>query len=222
MRRFIDLSHRIAEDMPTSPGLPGPQVRVHTDRAQSRARLGTGVSFHIGQLSLVGNTGTYVDAPFHYHADLADLADLPLERLVDVPIEMVRAAWAGGPVTVADLGDLDRLWGRAVLVHTGWSRLWGSPAYLEDNPHLSAAAVDALVGANVAVVGIDSVNIDSIADPFRPAHHRLLGAGIPIIEHLTRLDRLPDTGARLVALPAPIVGLGSFPVRAVAILSSAP
>lgn len=222
MSRFIDLSHPVT-DGAAYPGLPEPVVTVHTGREESAWRLGTGVSFHIGQITLVGNTGTYVDAPFHYHAGLPDIAELPLERLVDVPIEVVRAARdaENREVTPADLGDPDRLWGRAVLVRTGWSRHWGTPAYARDNPHLTADAVRLLIDANVALVGIDSSNIDSIDDPSRPAHHGLLAAGIPILEHLTGLDRVPETGARLVALPPPVVGMASFPVRAVAILPAA-
>jgi arylformamidase len=179
--------------------------------------LAAGVSFEIDSVTLVGNTGTYLDAPFHFHAERADIARLPLERLVNVPIVMVRAVGAPA-VTAPDLGDPGRLWGRAVLVHTGWARHWGTPRYLDlDGPHLTVDAVDALVRANPALVGIDSLNVDDPTDPHRPAHHRLLAADIPIIEHLTNLDSVPEVGARLIALPAPIRGMASFPVRPVAV-----
>ncbi len=215
---IVDLSHEIVAGMTTYPGMAAPELRVAIPRESSAERLGTGVSYEIEALTLVGNTGTYVDAPFHFHADRADLARLPLERLVNVPIVVVRAV--GGRVVTADqLGDPGLLWGRAVLVHTGWARRWGTDAYLELNcPHLTADAVRVLVDANVALVGIDSLNIDDPTDPRRPAHHGLLGADIPIIEHLTNLDLLPDTGARLTALPAPVQGMASFPVRAVAVV----
>jgi arylformamidase len=174
-------------------------------------------SVEIESLGLLGNTGTYLDAPYHYHADRADLAHLPLERLVNVSITIVRA-FGRTSVTAADLGDPDRLWGRAVLVHTGWAHHWATSRYLDlDCPHLAADAVDKLVDANAALVGIDSLNIDDPTDPKRPAHQRLLGADIPIIEHLTNLESVPDTGARLTALPAPVRAMASFPVRAVAV-----
>ncbi len=214
---IVDLSHPIVAGMATYPGLAGPQLQTVVSRADSAARLGNGVSFEIGAVTLVGNTGTYLDSPYHFHADRADIAGLPLQRLVDVPIVMVRAAGRSA-VTAADLGDPGRLWGRAVLVHTGWAQHWGTPRYLDlDCPHVTADAVDALVDANVALVGIDSLNIDDPTDPRRPAHHRLLGADIPIIEHLTRLDSVPDEGARLTVLPAPVRGMASFPVRPVAV-----
>jgi arylformamidase len=214
---IVDLSHEIVAGMVTYPGLGPPHLRTTVSRADSAALLGTGVSFQIDSLSLVGNTGTYLDSPFHFHADRADLAGIPLQRLVNVPIAMVRAY--GAPVvTAADLGDPGRLWGRAVLVHTGWARHWGTPRYLDLScPHLTADAVDVLVDANVALVGIDSLNIDNPTDPRRPAHHGLLGADIPIVEHLTNLEAVPDTGALLIALPAPVRAMASFPIRAVAV-----
>jgi arylformamidase len=216
----VDLSHDIVPGMTTCPGLEAAELRVAISRDSSAERLGTGVSFETEALTLLGNTGTYIDSPFHYHADRADLARLPLERLVNVPIVMMRASGERA-VTAEHLGDPGRLWGKAVLVHTGWARHWGTAAYLElTSPHLTADAVRVLVDANVALVGIDSPNIDAPGDPGRPAHHGLLGADIPIIEQLTNLDALPDTGARLTALPAPIRGMASFPVRAVAVVPS--
>jgi kynurenine formamidase len=216
-RVIVDLSHEIVAGMWTYPGLAPPDLGVAVGREQSAARLGSGASFEIERLTLVGNTGTYLDAPYHYHADRADIARLPLERLVAVAITVVRAVGKTA-VTAADLGDPDDLWGRAVLVHTGWARHWGTGRYLDlDCPHLTAEAVDVLVGANAAVVGIDSLNVDAPTDPARPAHHRLLGNDIPILEHLTNLESVPDHGARLTALPAPVRGMASFPVRAVAV-----
>jgi len=207
--------------MRTYPGLAGPQLQTVVSRMESAERLGSGVSLEIAAITLVGNTGTYVDAPFHFHADRADVAQLPLERLVNVPIVMIQVR-DRSEVSADDLGERDRLWGRAVLVHTGWSRRWGTDRYLDfDCPHLRADAVDALVDANVAVVGIDSLNIDDPSDPDRPAHNRLLGADIPIIEHLTNLQAVPDAGARLTAVPPPARGMASFPVRAIAVYGAA-
>jgi arylformamidase len=177
-----------------------------------------------GGVSLAGAVGprltTHVDAPFQQHRDRADIGALPPERLVDVPIEVVRAAGAA-LVTAAELGPPDRFWGRAVLVHTGWSRNWGTPGYEAGGPYLATSAVEVLIDANVAVVGIDSY-ADDTADAAGLAHDRLLGNDLPILEHLTNLDRLPDVGARLFALPPPLAGLGAFPVRVIAVLERGP
>jgi len=213
---MLDLSHEITAGMVTYPGLAAPELRTVITREDSAARLADGVSFEIESLTLVGNTGTYIDSPFHFHAELADLAALPLDRLVGVPIVLVHGTvlTSIGP---DELGDPARFADRAVLIHTGWARYWGTPRYTEPGcPHLSAGAAAVLADARAAIVGIDSLNIDNPADPERPAHVRLLRAGIPIIEHLTNLAAVPDHGARLTALPAPVRGMSSFPVRAVA------
>ena len=174
----------------------------------------------VGGVGLAGvarlRLATRVVAPFHHHGDRADVGGLPPERLVDVPIEVVRAVGAA-LVTASELGPPDRFWGRAVLVHTGWSRRWGTPGYERGGPYLATSAVEVLIDANVAAVGIDSY-ADDATDATMPAHDRLLGNDVPILEHLTNLDRLPDAAAHLFALPPPLTDLGAFPVRAIAVL----
>jgi arylformamidase len=215
-RRFVDLSHPITAGMTTYPGLPVPSIDPLLTRAASAGKYAPGVTFAIDVITLCGNTGTYMDSPFHRHETGVDLAGLPLERLVDLPA--VRVDVTGSTSLAIDAHTLlpYGLAGRAVLVHTGFDRHWGTDAYLRDNPFLTAAAVDLLVREGVALVGIDSLNIDSTSDPARPAHSELLGAGIPIVEHLTNLGSIPVEGGRFTALPAPVRGTGTFPVRAVA------
>jgi kynurenine formamidase len=108
------------------------------------------------------------------------------------------------------------LCGRAVLVHTGWDRHWRTERYFEGHPHLTAAAAQALRDAGVALVGIDSLNADDTSGGERPVHTILLGAGIPIVEHLCGLERLPSRGFEFSAVPPRVRGMGSFPVRAYA------
>jgi len=215
-RRLVDLSHPIVEGMTTYPGLPVPSIRPHLRREDSEGKYAPGVTFAIDVIELCGNTGTYIDSPFHRHADGADLAGLPLERLHDLPgvrVDVTGSTSLG--IGARELLPYD-LRGRAVLVHTGFARHWGTDAYLRDNPFLAPDAVEHLVREGAALVGIDSLNIDSTADPSRPAHSELLRAGIPIVEHLTGLEQLPIDGFRFSAVPAPVVGTGTFPVRAIA------
>ncbi|MFC4906766.1 cyclase family protein [Actinomadura gamaensis] len=215
---LIDLTHRITAGMTTYPGLPGPRITDHTTRAASRERFGPDVAFQIGEITMVANTGTYLDSPFHYHGDADDLAALPLERTADLPGLVVPLPAGRRALTAADLAGLD-VAGRAVLVRTGWDRRFATPGYgASDHPFVAADAVDALVAGGAALAGIDAVNIDDMADPARPAHTRLLAAGIPIVEHLTGLDRLPAGGFRFHAAPAPVQGMGTFPVRAYAVV----
>jgi arylformamidase len=164
------------------------------------------------------DVGTRLVAPFHRDPGRADLSGVPLERVMNVSVVVVRA-YAVGAVTPERLGDPGLLWGRAVLVYTGWARRWGTPAYREPGrPHLTAAAVGLLVGANVAIVGIDAGAVDDPPTPACPGLDALLHSDIPILEHLANLHLVPDTGARLTALPPPIRGSGAAAVRAVAVL----
>jgi kynurenine formamidase len=215
---FIELSHRITAGMVTYPGLPGPRIADHISRAQTSERFGPDIAFQIGEITLVSNTGTYVDTPFHWYADGTDLGDFPLERLADLPGVVVRPQPGHRALDAPDLAGVD-VAGRAVLVATGWSRHFGTEQYgAPDHPHLTRAAVDALIAGGAALVGIDSVNIDDMADESRPAHTGLLAAGIPIVEHLRGLEDLPPDGFRFSAVPPPITGMGTFPVRAYAVL----
>lgn len=219
---FVDLSHPIEEGMRTYPGLPAPEVGEHLTRAASRAHYGRGTEFSVGRISMVGNTGTYLDAPFHRFEGGADLSALPLAALVDLPGIVLRfppprPRSIDGPSLLRALAGREAR-GHAVLLHTGWARLWGSDAYLDAtrNPYLARAAAARLAEAGAALVGIDSLNIDDPADGERPAHTILLGAGIPIVEHLCNLEALPEGGFRFSAAPAPVRRMGSFPVRAYA------
>jgi kynurenine formamidase len=216
MRTIIDLSHVIEHGMTTYPGLPAPEIGDHLTREASRQRYAPGTEFHIGRISMVANTGTYVDTPFHRYADGTDLMTTPLERMVELDGVVVDAQ--GRQEIGADVFEGQTVEGRAVLIQTGWARHWGTDRYLTGHPHLTTGAVAWLVAARPALVGIDSLNIDGTADGERPAHSGLLAAGIPIVEHLCRLDELPADGFRVSAAPVAVVGLGTFPVRAYAVV----
>ena len=216
-RRIVDLSHPVRHGMLTFPGLPGPEIRPHLTREQSRSRYAPGTEFEISQITMVGNTGTYLDSPFHRYPDGTDLAGLPLESCVDLPGVVVRTAGSGSrAVDVGVLAALD-VTGRAVLLHTGGDAAWGRPEYAVDAPYLTEAGARWLADHGARLVGIDSVNIDDAQSGGpRPAHSILLGAGIPVVEHLTGLGQLPSAGFLFIAAPVPVETFASFPVRAYA------
>jgi kynurenine formamidase len=214
MASLIDLSHPIENGMTTYPGLPGPMVGAFLTRESSRDHYDAGTEFHIGQIDMVGNTGTYLDTPFHRFPDGFDLADLDLASVAGVPGVCLRV---DVQEITADLVDGPDLSGRALLLATGWDRHWRTEMYGDaSHPFLSAEAAEALVAGGVTLVGIDSVNIDDTRGGTRPAHTTLLRAGVPVVEHLTGLDDLFGRTFRFYAVPAPIRGLGTFPVRAFA------
>jgi kynurenine formamidase len=214
----IDLSHTIEDGMITYRGLPAPIICDFLSHEASRAQYAPGTEFQIGQINLCSNTGTYVDSPFHRYPDAIDLSGLPLERLAD--LDAVRVDVSGSTKRAIDRVELlpYEIAGKAVLVHTGWDRHWRTDEYFEGHPFLTADAAEYLVRHKAALVGIDSLNIDDTADSSRPVHTLLLGAGIPICEHLTNLSALPNQNLRFSAVPVKIKSVGTFPVRAYAIL----
>jgi arylformamidase len=217
-RQLIDLSHVVEDGMITYKGLPAPIICDYLSREASRRLYAAGTEFQIGKIEMVANTGTYLDSPFHRFADGRDLAALDLAVLADLDCVVVRVAARTDRAITPDAFEGLSLRGKAVLVHTGWDRHWRSDQYFEGHPFLSADAAAFLVQAGATLVGIDSYNIDDTVDGQRPVHTALLGAEIPIVEHLCRLEYLPDQGSRFFAVPVKVKGFGTFPVRAFAII----
>ena len=202
--------------MLTYRGLPGPVIGDHLTREASRPLYAGGTTFQIGKIEMVANTGTYVDAPFHRWEDGADLSQLPLASLAGLDGVCVAAPYARGLAVTEDLLEDREIEGRAVLFFTGWSAFWGTPSYFHRSSHLTSQAASLLVSRGAAIVGIDAHNIDDTDDGTRPAHSILLGAGIPVVEHLCNLEALPASGFRFFAVPVKVKGMGTFPVRAFA------
>jgi arylformamidase len=215
--RLVDLSHTIAAGLVTYPGIPVPTINAHLTREESRSHYAEGTEFAIDMITLAGNTGTYLDTPYHRYVGGADLADLDLETLVDLPLELVRLTDARKRGIPAAVFYERELRGKAVLLHTGWDRHFGTPAYAVGAPYLDREAAAYLIKEGVILVGIDSVNIDDAeTSRERPAHSQLLAAGVHVVEHLTNLADVPPTGARFTAVPPKVLQLGTFPVRAYA------
>ena len=216
--RLIDLSHTITDGMVTYPGIPAPRLSSHMTFDESQAHYADGVEFSIARIELAANTGTYVDTPAHRHRDGWDLSELELAAVASVPGVVIRCRHLPVGAIGSDVLEGRELAGRAVLFDTGWAVHWGTEQYYSGHPHLAEDTVAALVAAQPSVVGIDSLNVDGTGDGTRPAHTQLLGAGIPIVEHLTDLEHLPDHGFAFYAVPPRVAGMATFPVRAFAVL----
>jgi kynurenine formamidase len=215
---LIDLSHPIEHGMITYKGLPAPVIGDYLSREDSRAHYANGTEFHIGKITMVANTGTYIDSPFHRYPDGADIAALELESIADLDAVVIRVNdRTTRQIARSEVAE-EEVTGKAVLLYSGWADHWGSDRYFGGHPFLATAAALFLRDAGALLVGIDSLNIDDTRGGERPVHSLLLGAGIPIVEHLRGLEQLPRGGFRFSAVPAGIRGLGSFPVRAYASL----
>lgn len=218
-KRFVDVSHTVEHGMVTYQGLPAPVICDYLSRAESRKHYAAGTEFQIGKIELVANTGTYLDSPFHRYEDGLDLSELPLTSLADLDGVVIDATGAAtraiSPTTFAQI-DVK---GKAVLIRTGWDRHWRTDSYFEGHPFLIAEAARYLAEAGAALVGIDSYNIDDTADGGRPAHSLLLGAEVPIVEHMCNLGQLPAVGFKFYAVPVKVKGFGTFLVRAFAVIA---
>ncbi len=216
---FVDVSHTVEDGVITYPGLPAPTICDFLGREDSRANYAPGTEFQIGRIDMVANTGTYVDAPFHRYPDGVDLAGLPLERLANLEGLVVRLPSESHRAIDSSTFRHLPIAGRAILVNSGWSRHWNTASYFDGHPYLTEDAAVFLRDNGALMVGIDSLNIDDTADGRRPVHSILLRAEIPIVEHLTHLEQLPDEGFRFFAVPTKVSGFGSFPVRAFGIVA---
>jgi len=212
---LIDLSHTVEHGLITYKGLPAPIICDYLSREASRKFYAPGTEFYIGKIEMVANTGTYLDSPFHRYADGKDLSQLELRKLANLPAIRISA---NGKQAIDRSCFPREVSGRAFLVETGWSRHWNTPQYFEGHPFLTEDAAKFLADSGVALVGIDSHNIDDVADLRRPVHSILLGQEIPIVEHMTNLAALPAGEFRFFAVPVKVKGFGTFPVRAFASL----
>jgi arylformamidase len=217
-KKFVDVSHTVEHGLVTYRGLPAPVICDYLSREESRRHYAGGTEFQIGKIEMVANTGTYLDSPFHRYEDGKDLSQLALESLADLDGVVVNAGGSAGRAVGRDAFGGLGVKGRAVLVRTGWDAHWRTERYFEGHPFLTEDAARFLADGGAALVGIDSYNIDDTADGRRPAHSILLGAGIPIVEHICGLDQLPREGFRFYAVPVKVKGFGTFPVRAFAVV----
>jgi arylformamidase len=214
--KLIDLSHTIEDGMVTYKGLPAPIICDYLSREDSKKFYTAGTEFQIGKIEMIANTGTYVDCPFHRYEDGDDLSQVELKRFAHLEGTVVKFDYKNTLGVGKHLfAGLD-LKGKAVLINTGWSRHWRTDQYFENHPFVTEEAAGYLRDQQVALVGIDSHNIDDTRSKSRPAHSILLRAGILIVEHMCNLDQLPLQNFIFNAVPPKFKGVGTFPVRAYA------
>jgi arylformamidase len=219
--RFVDLSHSITEGLITYRGFPAPLICDYMSREASKQIYEEGTSFQIGKIEMVANTGTYLDSPFHRFEEGKDISELDLSGLAELEAVVARTEGRSGRAVDRQTFVPIDVRGKAVLVHTGWAKHWATDRYFEGHSFLTGGAALLLKEKGAVLVGIDSLNIDDISDGARPVHTTLLGAGIPIVEHLCNLQQLPVAGFTFSAVPVKVKGMGSFPVRAFATLGAA-
>lgn len=221
---IVDLSHVFHDGMPgvlfkreTGEAVElTAHIRPFMTHAQSGWHYEGKASFEISEVAFQTSVGTKLDAPRHRFEGAEDIAALDLSRLVlDGVVIDARHATPGQQLAWNDLQFPEHLAGRAVLVNFDWDRHWGTEIY-RSHPFVSRDVIDRLCDAGISMFGVDCANVDSTQDPERPAHTRLLGRGILIVENLTGLSRLHGVPFRFFSIPLKARDAAAFPVRAFA------
>lgn len=232
---IVDLSHAFNQATlywPTSP------ARFEHDTLAYGMTPG-GFFYSAMALSTPEHGGTHLDAPIHFAAGRRAAHEIPLEQLIApaVVLDVRERASADRDyrLTVDDVLAWERTHGQIparsiVLLHTGWSRYWpDARAYLGDDtpgdasrlsfPSFGEDAARLLVQERrVAALGADVASIDYGRSIDFIVHRIAAEADVPGFENLTNLDRLPPTGALMIALPVKIEGGSGGPLRAVALI----
>jgi kynurenine formamidase len=218
MTTFLDLSHTLRPDMPRFRSLDAPQVGAVWTHAEAGARGYRDTTCEVTEVRFVTSIGTYLDAPYHFDPQGADISQLTLSQLVlpGLVLDLRDQAAPDAPLPADTLGGLD-IADMAVLLCTGWSDHWGEEQYYQP-PFVPRALAERLQEKRPALVGIDTLVIDSAQDPTRPVHTLLLQAGVLIVENLTGLSQLIGQSFTFVAAPVKVAGAAAFPVRAFAML----
>jgi kynurenine formamidase len=214
--RIVDLSHPVDDDTPVYPGDPvarfSPAATVAAD------------GYNVLHVRMGSQTGTHVDAPYHFLDDGARIDELPLDLFLGPAVVAdVRGRPAHGRIEWSDLEPYaDRLGpGRILVLRTGWDEHWGTDAYL-DHPFLTGEAAERVVATGVRTIGLDALSLDETvlggagAGGFA-AHVAVLGAGGVIVENLTNLGAIAVPDPILSVLPLRFAGADGAPVRAVAL-----
>jgi len=218
MRTLCDLSHTLEPGISRFTSFDALDIRSLWTHADAAERGYQDTTCEVTEVRFVTSVGTYLDAPFHFDPNGADISQLNLSQLVLPGMVLDVRDWAAPdrPLPVKALDGLD-VGGKALLLYTGWSRHWGDDRY-HHHPFVPREMADRLRAMHPALVGVDTLVIDSTQDPTRPAHTLLLRAGILIVENLTGLEALLVETFTFVAVPVKVARAAAFPVRAFAIV----
>jgi kynurenine formamidase len=233
--RLVDLTHSYNAETVYWPTAPSTFTRTRDAWGETPG----GYFYSSFSFCTPEHGGTHLDAPLHFAANARATADIPLEQLVapaivlDVQPQATRDR--NYRVTAADVEAFERTHGpiapgTIVIVRTGWSRFWpNAREYLGDDrkgadarlsfPGVGEDAARLLIEQRrVAVLGIDTASIDYGPSTDFIAHRIGAARGVPNLENLANLDKLPVRGAIVIALPIKIDGGSGGPVRVIALV----
>ena len=211
IKQIIDLSHPLTSTTPVYPGDPVPSFSVATTVEKEGYNLFT--------LVLGSQTGSHVDAPYHFNNQGATIDKMALKTFMGngVIIDMTHKK-AREEFSLAEVQQYDEAIKGAeiVLFRTDWYLKAGTEAFFE-HPYLSAEAGEHLLSMGIRCMGIDAINLDSTGGTQFPIHDMVSAAGGIIAENLAYLDRVTFDHPFIICLPLRLIGCDGSPVRAVAV-----
>ena len=210
--QIIELSHPIHPSMPVYPGASPPAI-------VPLAEIDTH-GFEEHRIEIPSHTGTHLDVPSHMLKGGASLDQFPPDGFIGPGIVINTVAGNAHQISVSDLESHRRRLATAefALIYTGWYRHWGQPAYFERFPCLDRSAAQWLSEMGLKGVGIDTPSFDRMHSNRHPIHKIFFSRNVILIENLTNLDPLPQSGFTMVCLPLPIERADGSPIRAVALI----
>ncbi|MEV0592184.1 cyclase family protein [Nonomuraea cavernae] len=237
----IDLTAPLSSETPILQ-LPEPFGNTIPFRLEEISRYDDrGPAWYWNDIHTGEHSGTHFDAPIHWVTgrDGEDVSQVPVRSLLAPAVVLDFSAEAAKDSDFLLQIDHVKEWERAngplpdggwLLLRTGWDTRSGDQAAFlnadENGPHTPGISVECarwlaeetpILGLGVETVGTDAGAAHSF-DPAFPCHSFLLGAGKYGLTQLRNLDRLPVTGAVVVAPPLPIVGGSGSPVRVLALV----
>ncbi len=214
--KFIELSHRIYNGMKTFPGIPDVKIDNFMNRKECADAYGCeNAQALLDRIQMVNISGTYLDSPLHRFENGYNIADIPLEKIVDLPYEIVTIQPERNYFDVDDFENTGIKDG-AVILNSGHYKKFGKDSYSEKPPYLTVDGAQYLIKKGVVFIGIDSPLIDNMetnATVGCPVHDVILSAGAIVCEDMNNLDALNNIkNGLLTAVPA-LIEMASFTAR---------
>jgi arylformamidase len=213
MKQYLDLTHRIEEDMPVFPGDPPPEIREVMTLGQDFCT--------VQSIRFNNHIGTHLDAPSHFIEGGKTVDKIPLQSLIGKAVILdFTNKGKNDRISKEDLRSQEYriLPGSRVLIKTGWDVNFTSEAFYEHFPCLTQEAADYLVQLKIRLLGMDTPSPSTLDDPDQTIHTTLLGAGIVILESLKNLTLIERNQCQIIVLPLPIKDFSGAPCRVIAVL----
>lgn len=215
--KIIDLSYPVDEDSPRE--APIDPARIYDTATMEED------GYFESRVDVSGHYSTHIDAPALMYAGGAVVADLPIEQLIGEAVLMdFSDLYPGEEITKDRLegwikknGDVK---GKIVFIFTNMQKMVDKPEFIENWIGLTAEAAEFMASRGIKVIGTDNCNIDCVAgrDIEFPAHHTFLKHGIPNVENLCNLDKLPTSGFYAIIAPMKLRKSSGAPARVIALV----